>query len=93
MQYASLAIAQELPIENMKIMVRGHMQRDLPRAFTDMIFEVRLEGGASTEQVANLARDASVRCFVENTLGKAIPITTEVYLNKEKVLTLNRSPR
>jgi hypothetical protein len=29
---------------------------------------------------------------VENTLAKAIPLTTEVFLNEKKVLTLKRTP-
>jgi uncharacterized OsmC-like protein len=57
-----------------------------------MIFEVRLEGTVSADQVQVLAREASARCFVENTLGKVIPITTDVYLNDSKLVTLTRSP-
>jgi uncharacterized OsmC-like protein len=92
MQYTSLVIGKELSIGDIKMMVRGHTTREIPRAFTDMIFEVRLEGAATQEQVETLARDASARCFVENTLGKAIPIMTEVYMNGKKALTLVRSP-
>lgn len=91
MQYTSLVIERNLPIENMKLMVRAHHHREL-RSFTDMIFEVRLEGAVSADQVQVLARDASSRCFVENTLGKVIPITTDVYLSGSKLLTLTRNP-
>ncbi len=92
MQYASVAIAEELPVESMKMMVRGHNQRALPRSFTDLIFEVRLEGNLSSEQLEGLARDASDQCFVENTLAKSIPVTTDVYLNGKKSLTLTKGP-
>jgi uncharacterized OsmC-like protein len=74
------------------MMVRAHTIRKKPRAFTDMIFEVRMDGAASEEQVNTLAREASANCFVENTLAKAIPLTTEVFLNEKKVLTLKRTP-
>jgi uncharacterized OsmC-like protein len=92
MQYTSLVIGQGLPIEDVKMMARGHTTRELPRAFTDMVFEVRLEGTPSQEQVETLARDASAHCFVENTLGKAIPVTTIVFLNGTKVFSFTRSP-
>jgi uncharacterized OsmC-like protein len=92
MQYTSLVMEKELPIENIKMMVRAHTIRKKPRAFTDMIFEVRLDGTASTEQVNTLAKEASANCFVENTLAKAIPLTTEVFLNDNKVATLKRGP-
>jgi uncharacterized OsmC-like protein len=81
-----------LAIENIRMMVRAHTIRKKPRAFTDMIFEVRMDGAASEEQVNTLAREASANCFVENTLAKAIPLTTEVFLNEKKVLTLKRTP-
>ena len=83
---------KELPIENVRMMVRAHTIRKKPRAFTDMIFEVRLDGAASLEQVDTLAKEASANCFVENTLAQAIPLTTEVFLNGEKALTLKRTP-
>jgi uncharacterized OsmC-like protein len=92
MQYTSLVMEKELPIENIKMMVRAHTIRQKPRAFTDMIFEVRLAGSASTEQVKVLAKDASANCFVENTLARAIPLTTEVFLNDSKIVTLKRAP-
>lgn len=92
MQYTSLVIGKDLPIDSIKMMVRGHTTRDLPRAFTDMIFEVRLEGSATPDQLEILAGEASERCFVENTLGKAIPVTTDVFLNGKKVLSRTKAP-
>lgn len=92
MQYASLAIAKELPVDTLKMMVRAHNQRDFPRSFSDMIFEVRVEGNLTMEQLENLAREASEQCFVENTLAKAIPLTTTVFLNGKKVLNFTRDP-
>ncbi len=91
MQYTSLVIAKELPIDDIKMMVRGHHSQEL-RAFKDMIFEVSLEGAASEDQAETLARDASARCFVENTLAKAISVTTHVNLNGKKLVTLARGP-
>ena len=92
MQYTSLVMEKDLPIENIRVMVRAHTIREKPRAFTDMIFEVRVDGSASLAQVGALAREASANCFVENTLARAIPLTTEVFLNGDKALTLKRTP-
>jgi uncharacterized OsmC-like protein len=92
MQYTSLVMEKELSVENIRLMVRAHTIRNKPRAFTDMIFEVRLDGALSVNEVKTLAQEASANCFVENTLAKAIPLTTEVFLNGEKALTLKRIP-
>ena len=91
MQYTSLVIEKNLPFDSMKLMVRAHHSREI-RAFTDMIFEVRLDGNVPSGKVEALARQASANCFVENTLEKVIPLTTDVYLNGSKVVTLSRKP-
>lgn len=73
--------------------VRGHIYRETPSSFRDMIFEVQIEGNVTDGQIDTLARAASGYCFVENTLVKAIPIRTEVRLNGRRLLTLNRGPQ
>lgn len=85
-------MVQELPIESLKMIVRAHISQELPSAFRDMIFQVYVEGAISEIQLESLAREASAHCFVENTLEKAMPITTDVHLNGRKVITLNRGP-
>jgi len=92
MQYTSLVMEKELSVDNIRLMVRAHTIRNKPRAFTDMIFEVHLDGALSVDEVKILANEASANCFVENTLAKAIPLTTEVFLNGEKALKLKRTP-
>ena len=86
-------MVQELPIESLKMIVRAHISQELPSAFRDIIFQVYLEGPVPEAQLEGLAREASRHCFVENTLEKAIPITTEVHVNGRKALTLNRGPQ
>ncbi len=75
----------------MKVTTRAHHSQEA-RAFKDMIFQVYLEGRCSADQAQKLAREASARCFVENMLNKAIPVTTEVHLNGNKILTSTRGP-
>ena len=91
MQYTSLVIEKNLSFDSMKLMVRAHHSREI-RTFVDMMFEVYLDGNVSSERVEALARQASANCFVENTLEKVIPLTTDVYLNGGKVVTLSRKP-
>ncbi len=93
MQYASLAIAHELPLNSLKLTVRGHNLRDLPRRFRDIVFQVYLEGEVSEAELRSLAEDASRHCFVENTFAPVIPVITEVHLNGRKRFTLERGPK
>lgn len=91
MQYASLVKEQGLGVEGIKMLARAHHDRE-QRVFKDMIYRVDLTGTISTGDAEALAEAASRRCFVENTLTQVIPITTEVYLNGEKVTTIARHP-
>jgi uncharacterized OsmC-like protein len=91
MQYVNVLQERPLPLEGLKVMARAHNDRQA-RIFTDMTFHVRLTGPISRADAEALARAASQRCFVENTLEKAIPLTTEVELNGEKIVTLSRTP-
>ena len=91
MQYTSVVIGKGIPVDQLKVTARAHHSQQ-GRTFTDMIFQVHLEGGVSEEAAVSLAREASARCFVENTLNKSIPVTTEVHLNGKKILTSTRGP-
>jgi len=92
MQYVSLAIAQELPIDKLSMIVRAHIVRQVPCYIQDMVYDVLVEGKVSPEQVEKLAKDASHHCFVDNTLPKAIPIKTVLHLNGKEISTLDRGP-
>lgn len=92
MQYASLVIAQDLPIETLSMIVRGHILRKAPCHFLDIVYDVFIEGGISVERVERLVEEASHHCFVDNTLPKAIPIKTVVHLNGKEILTRSRGP-
>jgi len=91
MQYVNVLEESPLPLESLKVLVRAHNDR-LARTFTDMIFQVSITGPITPAEAEALARSASKRCFVENTLEKAIPLTTEVELNGARVVTLTRTP-
>jgi uncharacterized OsmC-like protein len=87
-----LAISQALPLEALKVTARIHLVRRPPSLFRDLAFDVRLEGNIAAPAIEALARDASRHCFVENTLAKTMTVTTEVRLNGQRLLTLDRDP-
>jgi uncharacterized OsmC-like protein len=90
MQYANVLKEKPFPVESIKMMARAHHDREA-RVFTDIVYHIHLTGPISPTDAEVLARAASERCFVENTIARAMPITTEVHLNGEKVLTFRRS--
>jgi uncharacterized OsmC-like protein len=91
MQYTSLVIAKDIPIDQLKVTARAHHSGET-RSFQDMIFQVYLEGNCPVDQAEALTRDASARCYVENTLNKSIPVTTEISLNGKKILSTTSGP-
>jgi uncharacterized OsmC-like protein len=91
MQYVNVLREKPQPVEQITLVARAHNDREA-KCFTDMIFQVSLTGALSAEEAEALARAASERCYVENTLARAIPLTTEVHLNGEHIATLSRQP-
>ncbi len=85
-------MVRELPVDTLKMIMRGHLSISHPRAFRDIIFQVYIEGALSEAELEDLAREASRGCFAENTLSKGIPVTTEVHLNGSKVLGWTHGP-
>jgi len=90
MQYANVLKEKPMLVDSIKMVARAHNDRDA-RVFTDMIYQVDLAGSISEADAERLARPASERCFVENTIAKALPITTEVSLNGKKVVAFTRN--
>jgi uncharacterized OsmC-like protein len=91
MQYASLIKEETLPVEGLKVLARAHNDRER-RIFLDVIYKVDLTGALTVADAKTLAEAATKRCYVENTLSRVIPMTTDVYLNGEKVTTIARHP-
>ncbi len=91
MQYTNVLKDNPMRVTSMKLLARAHNDRG-SRDFKDIVYQVDLTGTLSEADAENLARQASDRCFVENTLSKVIPITTEVNLNGKKVFSFTREP-
>lgn len=76
----------------MKAIARTQILRRKPRTIQRLALNVQITGNLSSEQVEALAEEARERCFVENTLSKAIPVVTEVTLNGRRVSKRTNGP-
>lgn len=85
MQYANVLKEKPMPVESIKMLARPHNDREA------RIYQVDLTGPISEADAETLAKAASERCFVENTIVKSLPITTEVSLNGKKVVSFTRN--
>lgn len=91
--YARLAITQDIALDALALSVIGHIDRSLEGAFTDVIFEVRIDSKEPSDRIAELALEAEKHCFVSNTLKKAMPMTTKVYKNDALLRTFESGPK
>lgn len=80
-QYAKLATIHDLRIDDMEVLVLGHIDRRLDGGFTDITYQVRLTGAESPEKVKWLAGEAERYCFVHNTLRRALKTSARLCLN------------
>jgi len=87
-QLAKLSMLAELKIDSLSITARGHFDRTMEGAFTDMIYDVKITGTEGDARVEKLCRDAERQCFASNTLRKAIDLVTNVDYNESRLITL-----
>lgn len=79
-QLSKAAIVKDLKIDTMEITARAHTDM-VRRVFTDAIYDIRLTGEESVENATMLMHEAEERCFVHQTLKKAMKITDNLYMN------------
>ncbi|TLX96786.1 MAG: OsmC family protein [Thaumarchaeota archaeon] len=85
-QYAVLAIARDVPIDDLTITARGHFDRVLGGSFKEMIYDLRISGDAPRETILNLSREAERMCYAHNTLRKAgVRMVTNLFLNEKQI--------
>lgn len=80
-QYAKLSIVKDVPLKSMKATARGHFDRRIGGAFSDMICEIAIESLADEETIRAIAREAESMCYAHNTLKKAVLMQTKLILN------------
>ncbi|MDH2901358.1 MAG: OsmC family protein [archaeon] len=93
MQWAKLAVIEDLDINNLEAIVRGHTDRRIDGYFTDFVFDITMTGNESEERIKQVAKESERLCFVHNTLKRAVPVITNVMLNDKVVYTSKLGPK
>ncbi|MHB8566334.1 MAG: OsmC-related (seleno)protein [Nitrososphaerales archaeon] len=91
-QFARSIMIRDLKVDDLEMTARAHYDMAKTRDFTDFIYDVHLSGKESKENVLELLYEAERRCFVHQTLKKAIPLTTNVFLNGVQVVSHTLGP-
>ncbi len=85
-QYATDAVYRDIRLDRLEITARGHFDRRMGGAFSDMIYDIRISSTATRDQILSLAREAEEMCYAHNTLKKAgVKMTSNLYLNGEPI--------
>lgn len=83
-QYITDAVYRGVKLESVELTARGHFDRKLGGAFTEVVYDLRLTSPSPKEDVAELSREAEEMCYAHNTLKKAgVKMITNVFLNGE----------
>jgi len=81
-QFLTDAIYKDVTLEDVEMTARGHFDRRMGGAFTEIIYDLRLTSPSSKEDVLSLAREAEEMCYAHQTLKKAgVKMTTNIFLN------------
>jgi len=84
-QYAKLAIAKDVPLKSMKAIARGHFDRRIGGAFSDIIYDISIESPADEGLIRTLAQEAESTCYAHNTLKKVVHMQTNLTLNGKRL--------
>lgn len=87
-QWAALIISEGLKVDTLNATVTGQIDRRVEGLFRSLTFDIMLTGSESVERIRGasgdaegLCRTAEGLCYVHNTLRRAVPIHTNVYMN------------
>lgn len=85
-QYATFAIARDIPLTNLELTARGHFDRKLDGAFKEMIYDIKLSSTAGKEAILGLSKYAERMCYAHNTLKRAgVKMVTNLFLNGKQI--------
>jgi uncharacterized OsmC-like protein len=81
-QYLTDAIYRGVKLDDIALVARGHFDRRMGGAFTEMVYDIKLSSPSPKDQVSSLAKEAEEMCYAHNTLKKAgVKMTTNIFLN------------
>ena len=92
MQWAKIAAIEDLKVDNLSAIVRGHTDRRIDGYFTDFIFDLYMDGAETKERIIEVAKEGERLCFAHNTLKRAVPVTTNIFYNGERILSTTSGP-
>jgi uncharacterized OsmC-like protein len=85
-QYATLAIARDIELDDIQLTARGHFDRRIGGAFEEVVYDLKLKSPSSPESIINLSKEAERMCYAHNTLKKAgVKMVTNLFLNGERL--------
>lgn len=85
-QYATLAIARDIQLNDIQLTARGHFDRRLEGAFEEVIYDLRLQSPANASSILDLSREAERMCYAHNTLKNAgVKMVTNLHLNGKQL--------
>ena len=81
-QYLTDAIFRGVKIEGVELTARGHFDRRMGGAFSEIIYDLKLTSPSPKDAILRLSKEAEDMCYAHNTLKKAgVKMTTNLFLN------------
>jgi len=81
-QFLTDAIYRGIDLKSVEMTARGHFNRKMGGAFTDIVYDLRLSSPSPREEVVSLAKEAEEMCYAHQTLKNAgVKMVTNIVLN------------
>jgi len=81
-QFLTDAIYRGIDLKSVEMTARGHFNRKMGGAFTDIVYDLRLSSPSPRKEVASLAKEAEDMCYAHQTLKYAgVKMVTNIVLN------------
>ena len=81
-QFLTDAIYRGIDLKSVEMTARGHFNRKVGGAFTDIVYDLRLSSPSPREEVVSLAKEAEEMCYAHQTLKNAgVKMVTNIVLN------------
>jgi uncharacterized OsmC-like protein len=85
-QFLTDAIYRGVKLDDVELTARGHFDRRMGGAFTEIIYDIKLASTSPKDKITSLAKEAEEMCYAHNTLKKAgVKMVTNVFLNGKRI--------
>jgi uncharacterized OsmC-like protein len=85
-QYATDAIYRNVKLVSFEITARGHFDRRMGGAFSDIVYDLRISSPATKDEILALAKEAEEMCYAHQTLKKGgVKMESNIFLNGDKI--------